>query len=34
MECATILDVMRLQGTVRQQRYDRGVDLLTSVVPC
>jgi four helix bundle protein len=32
MECAAILDVMRLQGTVKQHRYDRGVDLLTSVV--
>lgn len=32
MECAAILDVMRLQGTLKPQRYDRGVDLLTSVV--
>jgi hypothetical protein len=32
MECAAILDVMRLQQTIKQQRYERGVDLLTSVV--
>ena len=32
MECAAILDVMRLHGTLKPQRYDRGVDLLTSIV--
>ena len=32
MECAAILDVMRLQQTIKPQRYERGVDLLTSVV--
>ena len=32
MECAAILDVMRLQQTIKPQRYQRGVDLLTSVV--
>lgn len=32
MECAAILDVMRLQGTVAPHRHDRGVDLLASVV--
>lgn len=31
MECA-ILDVMRLHGTLELHRYDRGVDLLTSIV--
>src|SRR3954466_6157813 len=32
MECAAILDVMRIQQTIKPQRYERGVDLLTSVV--
>lgn len=32
MECAAILDVRRLQQTIKPQRYERGVDLLTSVV--
>lgn len=32
MECAAILDVMKIQQTIKPQRYDRGVDLLTSVV--
>jgi len=32
MECAAILDVMRLQQTIKPQRYERGVELLTSVV--
>jgi four helix bundle protein len=32
MECAAILDVMQIQQTIKPQRYDRGVDLLTSVV--
>lgn len=30
--CAAILDVMRIQQTIKPQRYERGVDLLTSVV--
>jgi hypothetical protein len=32
MECAAILDVMKIQQTIKLQRYERGVDLLTSVV--
>jgi len=32
MECAAILDVMKIQQTIKPQRYDRGVALLTSVV--
>jgi four helix bundle protein len=32
MECAAILDVMKLRGTLKLHRYDRGIDLLTSVV--
>lgn len=32
MECAAVLDVMRIQQTIEPQRYERGVDLLTSVV--
>ena len=32
MECAAILDVMRLKGTLNPHRYDRGIDQLTSVV--
>jgi four helix bundle protein len=32
MECAAILDVMRLQGTLSTDHYQRGMDLLTSVV--
>jgi four helix bundle protein len=32
MECAAILDVMKIQQTIKPPRYDRGVDLLTSVV--
>ena len=32
MECAAILDVMKIQQTIKPQRYDRGVTLLTSVV--
>ena len=32
MECAAVLDVMKTQGTIKPHPYDRGVDLLTSVV--
>lgn len=32
MECAAILDVMKIRGTLKPHRYDRGIDLLTSVV--
>jgi hypothetical protein len=32
MECAAIRDVMKIQQTIKPQRYDRGVALLTSVV--
>ena len=32
MECAAVLDTMRLQGTLKPERYDRGIDLLTSIV--
>ena len=32
MECAAILDVMTIQQTIKPPRYERGVDLLTSVV--
>ena len=32
MECAAVLDVMRIQQTIKPQRYERGVNLLTSVV--
>lgn len=32
MECAAVLDVMRVQGTIKPERYDRGLDLLTSIV--
>ena len=32
MECAAILDVMKKQGTIRPDRYERGVELLTSIV--
>ena len=32
MECAAILDVMKIRGTLKSHRYDRGIDLLTSVV--
>ncbi len=32
MECAAVLDVMRAQGTIQSHHYDRGVDLLTSIV--
>lgn len=32
MECAAILDVMRLNGTLKGPLYQRGVDLLASIV--
>jgi four helix bundle protein len=32
MECAAVLDVMKTQGTIKPHRYERGLDLLTSVV--
>lgn len=32
MECAAVLDVMKAQGTIKPHHYDRGIDLLTSVV--
>ena len=32
MECAAVLDVMKTQGTIKPHQYDRGVDLLTSIV--
>lgn len=32
MECAAILDVMKKQGTIRADRYERGIELLTSIV--
>ncbi|MCX5744995.1 MAG: four helix bundle protein [Proteobacteria bacterium] len=32
MECAAILDVMKIRRTLKPHRYDRGIDLLTSVV--
>ncbi|MCX5742113.1 MAG: four helix bundle protein [Proteobacteria bacterium] len=32
MECAAVLDVMRTQETIKSHRYERGLDLLTSIV--
>jgi len=32
MECAAVLDVMKIQQTIKPQRYERGVDLLSSIV--
>jgi four helix bundle protein len=32
MECAAVLDVMKAQGTIHLHRYERGMDLLTSIV--
>jgi len=32
MECAAVLDVMKAQGTIRPHLYERGVDLLSSIV--
>lgn len=32
MECPALLDVMRLPGTLKPHRYDRGVDLPTAMV--
>ena len=32
MECAAVLDVMKTQSTIKSHRYDRGIDLLTSIV--
>ena len=31
-ECAAVLDVMKAQGTIHLHRYERGMDLLTSIV--
>ena len=32
MECAAVLDVMKIQDTISQRRYDRGIELLTGIV--
>src|SRR3954465_1395031 len=32
MECAAVLDVMRIQRTIDEASYNRGIDILTSVV--
>jgi four helix bundle protein len=32
MECAAVLDVMKAQGTLSTEQYERGTDLLKSVV--
>ena len=32
MECAAILDVMRIQKTIKAQRYEQGVELLARIV--
>lgn len=32
MECAAVLDVLKVQGTITPTHYDRGMDLLTSIV--
>ena len=32
MECAAVLDVMRIEETIKDERYSRGIELLTSVV--
>ena len=32
MECAAVLDVLKAQGTIKPHRYERGIDLLTSIV--
>jgi four helix bundle protein len=32
MECAAVLDVMKTQDTIKPHRYERGLDLLTSIV--
>jgi four helix bundle protein len=32
MECAASLDVLRLRELIAQDRYDRGIELLTEVV--
>ncbi len=32
MECAAVLDVMKIQRTITPERYERGVELLTGVV--
>jgi four helix bundle protein len=32
MECAAVLDVMRVQRTIEDAKYERGISILTSVV--
>ena len=32
MECAAVLDVMKTQGVIKPHRYERGLDLLSSIV--
>jgi len=32
MECAAVLDVMKAQGTLKPERYERGTQLLSSIV--
>lgn len=32
MECAAVLDVMKTQGSIKPQGYDRGLVLLSSIV--